>query len=126
MSFDHDFTATHTRTRAKVDQVIAGPHRVFVVLDNDDRVAKIAQIFKCADQSIIVARVKTDRRFVQDVQHTHQSRTDLPRQSNPLALTAGKCWSGSIERQIVQPHVQQESQTVANFLDRFNRHERAR
>ena len=38
-----DFAAAHAGAGAEVDDVVGGPHRVFVVLDDDDRVAHVAQ-----------------------------------------------------------------------------------
>ena len=39
---DH-FAAAHAGAGAEVDDLIGGPHRLFVVLDDDDRVAHVAQ-----------------------------------------------------------------------------------
>src|SRR5262249_11627082 len=33
----HDFAAAHARSRPEIDEVIGGPHGVFVMLDDDDR-----------------------------------------------------------------------------------------
>ena len=40
----HDFAAAHAGAGAEVDDVVGRPHRVFVVLDDDDRVAHVAQL----------------------------------------------------------------------------------
>ncbi len=61
----------------KVDDQIAGSHRVFVMLHHDQRVASITQPMQCGDQAIIVMGMQTDRWLVQDVQHTDQAAADL-------------------------------------------------
>ena len=40
----HDFAAPHTGAGAKIDQVVGRPHRVFIVFDDDDRVAQVAKL----------------------------------------------------------------------------------
>ena len=101
---DH-FAAAHARAGAEIDDVVGGAHRVFVVLDHDDRVALIAQPLERRQQPIVVARVQSDRRFVEDVQHADQSAADLPGEANSLCLAAGERRGRAVERQIVEPDV---------------------
>ena len=67
--------------------MIGCPHSVFIVFDNDDRVSQIAESGECSDQAIVVTGVQPDRRLIENVKHSNQSRTDLAGQSNPLAFT---------------------------------------
>ena len=63
--------------------VLAGPgpmstrwsaraHRLLVVLDDDHRVAEVAQALERLDQLRVVALVQADRRLVEDVEHAHE------------------------------------------------------
>ena len=54
--------------------------RVFVVLNQDDGVAKVAQALQGLDEPRIVARVQADGRLVEDIQHARQPGADLPRE----------------------------------------------
>jgi hypothetical protein len=47
--------------------VISGANGVGVVLDNENRVAEISKGFEDVDEALRVARMKTDRRFIQNV-----------------------------------------------------------
>ncbi len=55
-----------------VNNVIRFQHYFFIVLDNNHRITKIAKIFKCFDQFYIVACVKSDTRFVQNIKNADQ------------------------------------------------------
>ena len=97
--------------------VVGRPHRLFVVLDDDDRVSQVAQLRERVQQPVVVARVQADRRLVEDVEHAHQSAADLAGQTDPLRLAAGERRGGALECEIVEPDVEQESQPAANFLE---------
>ena len=64
-----DFAAADAGAGAEVDEVIGGPHGVFVVFDDDDRVAEVAQVGQRIEQALVVARVEADRGFVENVKH---------------------------------------------------------
>ena len=78
------------RTRTDVDHVICDLDGVLVVLDDEDRVAEITKSNERVDEATIVALVQTDRRFVEHVEHTDETRADLRGESNALGLTAGE------------------------------------
>ena len=67
-----DLAAVLAGARAHVDDPVGRAHRLLVVLDDDQRVAEVAQALQRADQARVVALVQTDARLVQDVQHAGQ------------------------------------------------------
>ena len=83
-----DLSATDTRSRSKVDDVVGRLHRLFVVLDDDDRVPLIAEPLERRQQHPVVAGMQTDRRLIKDVQHTDQPAADLTGQANPRSPQA--------------------------------------
>ena len=95
----------------------AGPHRVLVVLDDDDRVAHVAQPFEAAQQPVVVARVQADGRLVEDVEDADQPAADLAGQADPLGLAAGERRSRAVERQVMQADVEQEAEPAADLLE---------
>ena len=74
--------------RPQIDDVVGGTDCFLVVLDNDHRVPKVTEPEQRGQELAIVALVKSDRRFVQHVQHTRQARAYLRGEANPLPLPA--------------------------------------
>jgi hypothetical protein len=75
------------------------------VLNDNHRVAQIAQPDELGDQPLVVALVQPDGRLVQHVQHAHQPGADLRRQADALRLPARQRPALAIQREIVQPHI---------------------
>ena len=102
-------------TRSHVDEVIRGAHRALVVLDDHDRVAEVTQPLERRDQPLVVALVKADRRLVEDVKHADERRPDLGREPDPLCLAARKRRGRPLERQVADPDVVQELQSLVDL-----------
>ncbi len=107
----HDLAAVLARPGTDIDHPVGRPDRVLVVLHDDQRVAEVLQPYQRFDQSVVVALVQPDARLVQHVQDADQSGTDLCGQADPLRLTTGERARRPIERQVVQPDVDQEPQS---------------
>ena len=100
---------------------VGGAHRLFVVLDHDQRVADIAQPLQSADQARIIPLVEADARFVQDVEHAHQRRPDLRRQTDALRLTTRERVRTPFQGQVVQADINQEAETLPDLLENLPR-----
>ena len=83
------------RAGADVDDVVGGAHGVLVVLDDDQRVAEVAQAAERREQLVVVALVQSDGGFVEDIQHAHEARADLRGEADALRLTAGERRAGA-------------------------------
>ena len=59
-AFGHHFSAVDAGARPHVDDVIGVQDRILVMLDDDHRVAEVAQMFERFQQPCIVALVQTD------------------------------------------------------------------
>jgi hypothetical protein len=68
-----------------VDHPVRRPDRLLVVLDDEDRVAEVAEPGQRRDQLCVVALVETDRRLVEDV----QGRPSASSRSGSRAGSAG-------------------------------------
>ena len=101
---------------ADVDDVVGDLHRVFVVFDDENRVAEVAHAHEGLDQALVVALVQPDRRFVEHVQHTDETRTDLRCQADPLGLPAGQGGRVARHRQVVEADVEQEAEPGVDLL----------
>ena len=58
------------------------------MLDHEDRIAEIAQMFQRDEQPRIVALVQADGRLVEHIEHAGQPRADLRGQPDALAFAA--------------------------------------
>ena len=54
------------------------------MLDDKDRVAKVAKPYKCCQEAVIIALMKTDRRFIQNIENTCQARPNLRGEADAL------------------------------------------
>ena len=103
--------------RTDVDDPVGVRDGVFVVLDDDQRVAEIPQPREGFDESPVVALMQTDGRLVEHVEHTDQTRADLGGQPDTLGLTAGERARGTLQRQVLQSDVEQEAQPRLHLLE---------
>ena len=60
--------------------------------------------------------MEPDARFVEDVENSHQLRSDLRCQPDPLPLAPRKRASGPVESEVLQADIQQKFQPLRNFL----------
>ena len=102
-----------------VDDPVGGPDGLLVVLDDEDRVAEVAQPGQRRDELGVVALVEPDRRLVEDVQDAHQRRPDLGRQPDPLRLAAGQRHARPVEGQVVEPDVDEEAEPRDDLLEQL-------
>jgi hypothetical protein len=98
-----------TRARPEVDQVVGRANRLFVVFDDEDGVAQIAELAERRQQPPVISLVEPDGRLVEHVEHAGQLRSDLRGQPDALAFTARERGRAARERQIPDADVDQES-----------------
>ena len=73
-------------------------------------------MLECSEQSVIIALVQTDTRFVENVQHADQPRANLRCQPYSLRFAAGKRTGRPRQCQIIQPHVNQKTEPRMQFF----------
>ena len=112
-----DPAALASGQRSHINDIVRRPHHILVVLDHDDRIARIAQLLEAADQPLVVALVQTDGRLVENIKHVHQLRADLGRQADALALAARQRTRRTGQGEIAQPHFDEEPEPLADLLD---------
>ena len=105
LAFGNHLAAVDARAGPHVDNVIRAQDRVLVVLDDDDRIAEVAQPLEGFEQAVVVALVQPDGRLVEDVENPGQPRADLRGEPDALAFAAGKGRRGPRKREILEPHV---------------------
>ena len=100
-----------TGSRTDVYQEVRRPHGIFIVLNDNDRIAQIAKMFQRGKQLVIVFLMQADGRLVQNISDAHQAGADLRSQPDTLRLAAGKGCCCTAHGQIIQAHIHQEGQT---------------
>src|SRR3989344_1240862 len=94
-----------------IDYVIRCKNSVFVVFDDEDGIAEIAQALQGLDETVIVALMQADRRFVQDVECAHEAASELRSEPDALRLAARECIGATVKRKIFDADVQHELQS---------------
>ena len=112
-----DAPAVLTRARPDIDQIVGLPHHRFVVLHHQDAVALIAQVAQGVDQTLVVAWMQPDRRFVEHIADAHQARPDARRQSHTLQFAAAERVGGPVQGQVVHAHLVKELQPLEDLTD---------
>ncbi len=65
----------------------------------------------------VVALVQADRRLVQHIEHAGQAGADLRGEPDALAFAARQCARGARQVEIIEPHIDEELQPLADFLE---------
>ncbi len=110
-------SAESARAGAEVEQAIGAGDDFLIVLDDEQRVAEVAQFCERDDQAGIVARVQADRGFVEHVQHAAQAAADLAGEADALGFAAGERGRAAAEREVIEADVDQEREAIVDFAD---------
>jgi thiamine kinase-like enzyme len=61
----------NTGPRTNIYKVIRSSNRIFIMFNHNDRIPKIAELMQRLHQTSIVALMKTDGRFIQNIQRAN-------------------------------------------------------
>jgi hypothetical protein len=117
----HDLPAVLPRAGSDVDEPIGGADGVFVVLDDDERVAEVLELHEGVDEPPVVALVQADARFVEHIQHAGQARPDLRREPDALRLTTRQRCRRAGHREIPETHFEQEFEPEPDLAQHLGR-----
>ena len=112
-----DAAAMDAGRRADVDDVVGGQDRVLVVLDDDHRVAEVAQALQRFKQPGIVALVQADGRLVEDIEDAGQAGADLRGEADALRFAARQRARAARQGEVIEADIVEEAQPVADFLE---------
>ena len=87
------------------------------MLDDDERVAEVAQAGQRLDEPVVVALVQADARLVEHVEDADQAGADLGREPDALGLAAGERARRAVEAEVVQADVEEEPEPGVDLLD---------
>ena len=114
---DDDLAAVLAGARTDVDDVVGDADRLLVVLDDDHRVAEVAQAQHRVDEALVVALVQPDRRLVEHVEHAGEAAADLRREPDALRLAAGERARRAVEAEVVEADVEEEPEPLVDLLE---------
>ena len=104
----HHLPAAVATFGAHVDDPVGGFYHVQVVLDDDDGVARIAQLVQHLEQQGDVGKVQAGGGFIQDVQRAPGiALGQFERQLHPLRFAARQRGGRLAQLQVGQAHVHQ-------------------
>ena len=124
-AFGDDLAAMDAGAGADIDDIVGGQDRVLVMLDDDHRVAEVAQVVERFEQPRIVALVQADRRLVEHVEHAGEAGADLRGEADALALAARQRAASRGEGEIVEADIDEEAQPLADLLQDARRRSRS-
>ena len=101
--------------RPEIDEIIGRADGVFVVLDDDDGVAEVAQFAQRGQQPLVVALVQADARLVEDVEDAGELRADLRGEPDALRLAAGERAAFAVEREVTEPNLIEKTEPQQDF-----------
>ena len=96
------------RPRPYVDDIVGHSDRLFVVLDDKDGVADVAQAQQRLHELAVVALVQADRRLIKHVEDPNEPTANLGGKADPLRLASGEGGGRAVEAQVVEPDVDEE------------------
>ena len=102
---------------SEIDDVVGALDGFGIMLDHQHGVAEIAQTRKRIEQAVVVARMQSDGRLIQDIQHAAKFRTDLRRQADALGFAARKRGGGTREAQVIEADGGEKFEPIANLFD---------
>ena len=111
-----DMAAMDAGARPHIDEPVGGADRLLVVLDDDHRVAEVAQPLQGREQALVVALVQADRRLVEHIEHAGQPGADLRGEPDALALAARQRAGGARQGQVFEPDILQEAEPLVDLL----------
>ena len=102
---------------AEVNNPVCRPNHTGFVLDNDNGVAQVTQVFQDFDQPAGVARVQTDARFVEDIQCVDEPSAQARRQIHAFGFATGQRARRTVERQVAKSDFDQIADTRTDFME---------
>ena len=114
-SLGDNFSPVDTRSWAEIDDMVGRTHGVLVVLDHQERVTAVSKISQDAKEFLIVAGMKTDGGFIEDIENALKVGAELGGQTDSLGFPARKSRGGAVEIEIVETHFPKEGKALKDF-----------
>src|ERR1700676_1604600 len=113
------FPAEFAGAGSEIEHAIGGLNGVWIVLNHEDGVAEIAQGFEDIDETLRVAWMQANGRFIENIQRAAEGRAEGSGQLDTLRFAAGKRGGESVQGEVIETDFIEKLQTGANFLQDF-------
>ena len=113
----HDLAAGRAGARAEVDDVVGDRDRLRLVLDDEHRVALVAQLQQQVVHPLDVVRVQADGRLVEDVGDVGERRAEVADHLGALRLAARQRARRPVEREVAEPDLDERVEGLAQRLE---------
>ncbi len=114
---ENELTAALAVAGSEIDDLVRRAHHAFLMLDDDDRIAGVAEAFKDLHQPRGVAGMQADARLVEDVERVDQARAEATRQVHPLRLAAGERAGRPVECEVTEADLVEVTQPLPHFAE---------
>ena len=108
-SLRNNFAPARPGPGPKIDDMIGGANRFFIVFHYDHRIAEVAEVAQGPEEPGIIALVQADAGFVQNIENAGQPGTDLGGEPDTLGFAAGKRAALPIEGEVTEPDFDQKT-----------------
>src|SRR6202042_3876669 len=119
-----DVTAVSSAARAELDEHVRCANRFRIVLDDDDRRARVDERAQIVEETSCVARMKSDRGLIEHVERAGQTTSELRGEPEPLHFAARQSVRSAIEREITEADAIDELETTHELRERRLRNDR--
>ena len=99
-TFGDDASAVDARAWPEVDDAISRAHGVFVVFDDEDSIAAVAEVAERLDEAIVVAWVQADAGLVEDVECARKGRAELGGETDALGFTTRERVGATVQGEV--------------------------
>ena len=100
---------------AEIENVVGVPDGLFVVLDDKNGVAQVAQFFESLDEAVIVALMEADGGLIENIEDTAEAGADLGGEADALAFAAGERGGIAVQREVVEADGAEEFKALDDF-----------
>src|SRR6266478_4147422 len=111
----HQLAAVNTGAWSEVNDVVSAPHRFLIVLHHDQRIPSGLQDVQGGEQLLIVPRMQTNRRLVENVEHAAEIGAELGGEPDALGFSARKRGDATAQLQVTESDLRKEFQPLPNL-----------
>ena len=122
ISLKDDMATPLTGPRTKINDFIGCPDHIGVMLYHNDRISYLSQLLEGLKETVGIPCVETDTRFIQYVKGFGQSRSQCPRQGDPLIFTTGEGPGLTGEGEVSQSHIDHKSDAIGDLFEETMSH----
>ena len=113
----HDLPTALTGTRPHVNHAVGGHHHCRVVLDHDERVARVAQAVHGQGDAVHVSWVQADAGLVEHEQGVDEAGAQGGGEVDALHFAAAERAALAVEGEVTNAHVTQVFEASGDFFE---------